>query len=74
MESDPIAVAVGAELERRGMSIRELGRQTGASYPTLSRWLAGERGIKLEDRTSVLDQLGLEIVVRRRRVTVRSQM
>lgn len=74
MDRDPIAVAVAAELERRDMSIRELGRQTGVSYPTLSRWFAGERAIKLADRAAVLEHLGLEIVIRRRREAVRRRV
>jgi transcriptional regulator with XRE-family HTH domain len=63
--TDPIAVAVAAEMERRGLSIREIGRLTGVSYPTVSRWLQGVRGIPPESMRAILAELGLEIVVRR---------
>lgn len=64
---DPIAEAVNEELRRRETSIRELGRITSVGYPTISRWLAGERSIKLDDRSAILEALDLELIVRRRR-------
>lgn len=66
MTTDPIAVAVAAELERRGMSIRELARTTEIDVPTISRWLTGERAIRLDARAALLDALGLELRVIRR--------
>lgn len=64
---DPIAAAVRAEIDRRGMSIRAVAAAAGTSQPVVSRWLTGERDIYLSTLASVLDELGLELHVRRRR-------
>jgi hypothetical protein len=69
---DPIAAAVVAELDRRArkgeaISFRRLGQVAGVNYASVHRWLRGDRGLPMPKALSVLDALGLELVIRRRR-------
>lgn len=69
---DPIANAVAAELKRRGLSIRSLAKLAGTSQPVISRWLAGDRSIRLDTLEAALDQLEMELHVKRKKPTSRT--
>jgi hypothetical protein len=56
-----------------GESRYSISKRTGISQATLCRVLAGERGMRLEMIDKLMDGLGLELVVRPRRGTMKGE-
>ena len=67
MTPDPLALAVAAELERRGWSLRELARRSGVPEPKLSLWMNAKKDVTLRTLHKVAAALGREVRMGRRR-------
>ena len=59
---DPIAAAVLQELQRRNMTITQLADLSEVDRTTLSKWLAGERSIRLESALRVMQVLRIRLI------------
>ncbi len=53
---------VKSAVEKSGLSLAELARQSGVSHPQLSRFMRGERTLTLTSATKLFEALGLEVV------------
>lgn len=64
----PITNAIRQIIEGRGLSPYEIAKTAGVSPSTLTRFLAGERSLKLETLDQLADVLGLRVTstIRRR--------
>lgn len=61
---DPIASCVLQCLQNAGMSIEDLARRSGVNATSISRWLAGRRGIRYESLVAILNILKIVVLSR----------
>lgn len=69
MTHDTIAAAVRSEVERRGMTQRQLSDLTGIGQGRISEWLVGKRQMRTGNASIILVALGLEVRRARRSPT-----
>jgi transcriptional regulator with XRE-family HTH domain len=67
MIADQLRVAVQERIWADDIQQSELARRAGMSEAAVSRFLRGSRGLSYDALDTVLDVLGLEIVIRPRR-------
>lgn len=67
MELINIIDEIEAERERQGMSIQDLAMHAGICRATYYHWLEDRALPRLKELSSVLDVLGLTVVIQRRK-------
>jgi transcriptional regulator with XRE-family HTH domain len=61
MAPDRLAQLVLREANAQGLSLTRLARKAGLHTSTLSRWVNGQRSIRVDRALKVIDVLGLEL-------------
>lgn len=54
-------ITIKTELERRGMSIKELSEVSGVSYATLKRFISADHDISSKKLILILNTLGIDL-------------
>jgi plasmid maintenance system antidote protein VapI len=57
---------IRAAIEKSGLSVYRLAKDSGVSQPVLSRFVNRQRGITLATASKLVETLGLELVSRKR--------
>lgn len=64
-----LAHEIKALLDERGVTSYRLHKETGVDQGALSRFFGGERSLRDENLGAILDYLGYEITLRKKRKT-----
>ena len=54
-------------IAKSGLSVYRLAKDSGVSQPVLCRFVNGQRGITLATASKLVEALGLELVVKKRK-------
>jgi transcriptional regulator with XRE-family HTH domain len=54
-------------IEACGVNRHRIAQDTGISASALSRWFSGERGLSIESIETLVDYLGMEIIIKPKR-------
>ena len=52
-------------IEKSGLSINQLAKESGVSQPVLCRFMNGQRGITLATASKLVEALGLKLIQKR---------
>lgn len=67
MNQDGMRKVLKAEKERLGLTWKKISRNSGVSYTALGNFIGGERNTSLDVVIRLMDAMGLELCVRRKK-------
>lgn len=67
MRDDDFRKIIAKEKERRGLTYADLEAMTGAAQQTINNYVIGARSIRIGTLVLILEGLGLELGVRRKK-------